>query len=155
MQPSKSCQAALTPVYDWSKAHQSSASGCFAFMRKRGKSISPQQWWPTACAASWFWAPSLNPGCCTQPCPHLGRAEQLLLFLPVLPNKSVAVGVLAHELKGGWESREVWPFDCCRCFCQYCAFADLVSSSMTNFPLCYFKLTLFGGFVWLIRSVLL
>lgn len=80
MQHSKSCQAALTPVYDWSKAHQSSASGWFAFMRKRGKSISPQQWWPTACAASWFWAPSLNPGCCTQPCPHLGRAEQLLLF---------------------------------------------------------------------------
>lgn len=39
------------------------------------------------------------------------------------------------------DGREVQPFGCCRCFCQYCAFADLVSFSTTNFPLCSFKLT--------------
>lgn len=148
MQPSKSHQAALTPGYNCEVKHnQSLASGCFAFMRKRGKNISPQQCvtHSLCCLLILSTKPESSTAkvCTALPSPGQGWAAAALPLCAAWQKcGSEGCGSWAlWKLKGGWESREVWPFDCCTCFCQYCAFADLVSFSTTNFPLCYFKLT--------------
>lgn len=161
MQPSKSHQAALTPGYDWSEAQPEFSKWLLHFYEKERKNhftsaVCDSQ--PVLPLDSEHQAWVQQAEVCTA-LPSPGQSWAAAALPPCAARQKCGSGGCGSwavwKLKGGWESREVWPFDCCRCFCQYCAFADLVSFSTTNFSLVLLEADLFGGFVWLIRSVLL
>lgn len=133
--------------------NQSSVGGCFAFMRKREKKhftstvCDPQPVLPLGSehlALAWVQAVARSKGvhspaltwaelssCCSS---SLCCQTEMWLWGLRLMSCGKAQGRLGIQ-------GSVWSFGCCRFFCQYCAFAGLVSFSTTNFLLCYFKLT--------------